>query len=1103
MAVHLIDSCAMPTESGGQSGGLGALVRDHRIRAGMSQRALSERVDISVRALRDIEQGRVASPRRSTIQRLAAALDIDDRDRATLGPAPHPHDSGPLRVSVLGPLTVHHGARRIEIGSAGAHSLLGLLAVQASTAVPVDEIVEGLWGPRPPRTFPRLVRLYAAQVRDLLEPRRPAGSPARILRRTRTGYRLDLATDAVDLAEFDELVARAAATAPPADRLGLLARALEHWHGPVLADAAARLRSHPAVVAAGRRRVAAVLAYADLAIAHGRHDQAIGRLEAVADGESLNEAVFARLMLALAGCGQQAAALRLFDDIRARLRDELGVEPGPELYATHVRVLRQQVPTTGPAVRTGHPTPAQLPADVAAFTGRHAELERLGALLPGPGSTGTASGVIISALSGTAGVGKTALAVRWAHRARDRFPDGQLYVNLRGYDAGPPTDPADVLAAFLAALGVSGTEIPLAADERAARYRTEVSGRRMLILLDNASTAEQVRPLLPGSSSCAVLVTSRDSLAGLVAANGAHRIDLDLLPADDAVALLRRLIGSRVAAEPAATAALVDQCARLPLALRVAAELAAARSATPLADLVAELADQQRRLDRLDAGGDPRTAVAAVFSWSIRHLPPAAARAFALLGLHPGADADAYATAALCDTEVEEATRSLRRLAGAHLIHPTGPGRYGMHDLLRAYASGLARRDGEDARGALDRLFDHYLAAATAAMDTLHPAEARRRPAARPAGTPSPDLTDPADARHWLDAERATLVAVAGHAAAGGWPAHTVRLSAVLYRYLVGGHHAEALAVHRFARAAAHRTGDAAGEASAHNGLAAAHAQLGHPEVAADHLATALDLARRSGDLTVQARTLGNLGLLAERMGRYDRVVAYVEASLALYEQTDDRLGQACATDNLGSIAQRQGRFELAVGYHRRALALARQVGDRTAQSAMLSHLGDAHRALGRLGPAADHYRRALALHRQAGDRTGEAWTLDNLGSVLTRLGHPERATAYHQRALAHFRALGQRDGEAFVLNGLGEAAHALGRFADAITHHNTALLTATGNCDDLQRARAHAGLSHARHALCDHAGARDHGERALALYTELDAPEAADARAHLAALPA
>jgi hypothetical protein len=383
------------------------------------------------------------------------------------------------------------------------------------------------------------------------------------------------------------------------------------------------------------------------------------------------------------------------------------------------------------------PVPRQLPSDVPAFTGRAAELADIGRRLTGAADGEEGTTATIFTVSGTAGVGKTALAVHWAHQAARQFPDGQLFVNLRGYDPGQPMTAADALAGFLHALGVPGQDMPLEESDRAAHYRSLLAGRRMLVVLDNAGDVEQVRPLLPGSPRCAVFVTSRDSLAGLVARDGAQRIDLDLLPQKDAVGLLRTLIGARVDADPEAAAALASRCSRLPLALRVAAELAAARPATSLTDLAGELADQGQRLDVLEADGDPRTAVRAVFSWSYQHLDPAAARMFRLAALHPGPDLDSCAAAALTLSGASQARKLLDQLTRVHLIQPAGPGRYGLHDLLRAYAAEQAAADGEEERrAALTRLFDHYLHTAAVAMDTVFPAERHRRPRVAPATAP-------------------------------------------------------------------------------------------------------------------------------------------------------------------------------------------------------------------------------------------------------------------------------------------------------------------------------------------------------------------------------
>ncbi|AGL16872.1 tetratricopeptide repeat protein [Actinoplanes sp. N902-109] len=753
-------------------------------------------------------------------------------------------------------------------------------------------------------------------------------------------------------------------------------------------------------------------------------------------------------------------------------------------------------PAAGPA--PGRPAPAQLPADVAGFVGRADHLRRLSELLDG---TERPSAVVISAIAGTAGVGKTALAVRWAHTVRDRFPDGQLYVNLRGYDPDRPAEPGEVLTRFLNALGIAGSDVPADPDERAARYRTEIAGRRMLIVLDNAATVEQVRPLLPGSHSCAVLVTSRDSMAGLVAVHGGQRLELDLLPRADALDLLHRLIGERVDADPGAAATLAELCAHLPLALRVAVELAAARPATPLTELVAELADQQQRLELLDADGDPRASVTAVFSWSLRQLPPEVARAFRLAGLHPGPDFDEYAVAALAGTEPAPARRALGRLARAHLVHPTGPGRYGMHDLLRAYAMGLAteHETAPGCRAATGRLLDYYLSSAAAATECLQLTSGHANPDLPKAGTPAPDLTGRDPAQRWLDAERPCLVAATAHAAAHGWPGHAVGFSRTLYRYLEGGHWLDAMSVHGYARDAARLAGDAAGHAHALLGLSTITIPLGRIDTTAEHLEAALTLFQQVGDPIGEGRTLANLGVIAKRRGNYPAAVELGERALALFQSAGHSAGEGMALHNLGVIETHLGRFEAAVEHMTQALTSHRRTGQSNAEGVALHNLGLAAVGLGRYQEATRRYEEALALARRLAYSRLEAWALDGLGNIRTALGDPAAAIALHRQALTLFEGYGEPEGVARARNGLGEAAIAAGRPGEALTEH-TRVLADRPPPD--QRARACTGLGHACHARGDATAARAHYEQALRIYTEVGLDHhAGKVRAHLTAL--
>jgi tetratricopeptide (TPR) repeat protein len=772
-----------------------------------------------------------------------------------------------------------------------------------------------------------------------------------------------------------------------------------------------------------------------------------------------------------------------------------------EVWAKRWHALDAAVRSRPPDPHKEPPSvPRQLPAAVTHFTGRQSELDTLTALIRPAGATDPA--VVISAVGGTAGVGKTALVVHWAHQVAAAFPDGQLFVNLRGYHPEHPLEPADVLTRFLAAVHYPGA-LPSDLDELAACYRTAIAGRRILIVLDNASSVQQVRPLLPGTSSCVVVVTSRDSLAGLVALHSAHRIPVGLLPPAEAEDLLCRLLGHRARADSAATAALAEGCARLPLALRVLAESATTRPGLSLAGLVAELSDQQRRLDLLDAGDDAHAAITAVFSWSVRRLGPGPAALFALVGLHPGPDLDALAAAALAGTDIEPAGRELAALARANLIHPTAPGRYGMHDLLRAYASRLvgSEQPRERRTAAQRRLFDYYLGTAALAMDRLRPADARHRPPIPPTVNPSADLADAHAARAWLDAERPVLVSLARYAANHGWAEHAVSLSAVLFHYLDGGHFADALAIHANAYEAARLTSDLVGQANALRGLGSTDLWLGRQESAGERLQRALAMFQQAGDRSGEARTELSLGLLARRQGRYESSVNHHERSLALSRQTVDIVGEARALTNLGITDARLGHHPAAAELLRHALGLCRRAGDKFGEAHTLTNLGLVEQHLGRLDLAAGHHRRAAALFRQLGNRHGEAHTLDNLGSLYLQLGQQRPATRYLRRALALFRVLGDRDSQAWTRNRLGDAARSRGRHRHAVTEHTAALHLAVEVGSPEQQARAHDGLGQAHHELGELALARHHLEQALTRYTNLELAEADAVRARLTAL--
>ncbi|MGH3403334.1 MAG: tetratricopeptide repeat protein, partial [Streptosporangiaceae bacterium] len=540
----------------------------------------------------------------------------------------------------------------------------------------------------------------------------------------------------------------------------------------------------------------------------------------------------------------------------------------------------------------------------------------------------------------------------------------------------------------------------------------------------------------------------------------------------------------------------------LPLALRVAAELAATRPAIPLAGLVDELADQQGRLDLLDAAGDSHTAVQTVFSWSLRHLDPAAARMFRLLSLHPGLDLDPYAAAALTGTPVRPAERALGVLTRAHLIQPTGRSRYGMHDLLRAYARDLASvsETEDDQQEALTRLFDHYLHTAATAMDTLFPGEWRRRPRIPRPATPAPPVSDSAAALAWLDTERATLVVVAVHTASHGWADHATRLAGTLFRYLYsGGHYPEATTIHNQARLAARHTGDRPAEAEALISLGVLDLARGCQPQASAQLEQGLALFREAGDRSGEVRALGNVGILSLQLGHYAQATGHLQQALTLCREIGDRPSEARVLVGLSMIDFWQGRYDQATRRLHRCLALFREAGDQAGEAHALCTLGEVVLRQGNPESAIDLVRQALALFREYGIRSGEAEALIALGDADLRLGRPEQAAEYQRQALAACREIGYQSGEVTALNALGDVFLSAGQSADARAHYAAALRGAALNGEKHEQARAHNGLGRTCHAAGDFGQARHHWNEALALYVTLGIPEADQVRARLA----
>ena len=759
---------------------------------------------------------------------------------------------------------------------------------------------------------------------------------------------------------------------------------------------------------------------------------------------------------------------------------------------------RDPVASPGARPASGRVVPRQLPIAVPGFAWQD-QLTALAELLDDPGGT-----AVITAIGGTAGVGKTALAVEWAHQVAADFADGQLYVNLRGFDpSGPPVTTAEAVRVFLDGLGVTAAALPATEEGQLGLYRSLLAGRRMLVVLDNARDAAQVRPLLPGSATCRVVVTSRNQLSGLAVREAARLMVLDVLTGAEARQLLRHRLGKeRLAAEPEAVARLIDSCARLPLALCVIAARASMMADLPLAAIAADVAGQQN-LDAFADDGDQASDVRAVFSWSYVRLEPDAAHAFRLAGLHPGPRLDRFVLAALADTTPEQAGRLLELLAGAFLIQRAGSGQYEMHDLLRTYAFELAvgTESDDDRREALTGLLDFYRYACALAMDLAFPAERRRRPKVEPSRAQVPGFATAAETVAWLDAERVSLIAVAVYAADQGWPGHAIGLAELLHRYLdTSTQFSDAILVYSSALSAARGTGDEAAEAMALLNLGGVELRQGRYQPSAGYYTRALPLFRRVGNQAGEARGLANLGLTELLQGRSEQAIDFFNQSRALYSSLGDPVGEARALGNLGFAALRQGRYAQAAQYVQQSLELSRAAGDKGGEARALTNLGEIELNRGNYRLAASRLAEVLVFWRQFGERTSEADTLASLGIAELRQERYAEAAEYLRQAVKLCRAVGDVAREALARNGLGEVLLATGGLADARGQHSAALTLASRAGEKYEQARAHEGMADVYAASGAETQARRHWGEALTRYTEVGAPQADQVRAKLEA---
>lgn len=904
--------------------------------------------------------------------------------------------AGPERVEVLllGAVEVRVGGSPVPVGAAQQRVVLAALALAGGQPLTTDALCALVWPDALPATGRTSLHNTIRRLRALLS---DAGAES-VLVTGPAGYELRLAADAVDATRAERLVAEARAHAAAGDAAAALAAyddALASWRGAPLSD----LTGAGLLGAEAQRlvdlEVAATEEWSDLARGSSLAERAAERLQPLVEAHPLRESLRARLMLALHDAGRNAEALEEYVRARELLVTELGTEPGAVLREAHAQVLsfdEAQPPAwTRPLV-----APAQLPTAPGVLVGRDAAHAALGASL-----ADLSSGPVAWVVSGAAGVGKSAFAARWCQDVADRFPDGQLFVNLRGFDpAGSPLSPAVALRALLAGLGVSAEHVPSRLEEMVGVYRSLLAGLRVLVLLDNARDVDQVAPLLPASAGSLAVVTSRHELSTLAVTHGTRPLSLDLLDAEEARAVFgAHLDPGRLEAEPDAMAGILARCGGLPLALAVAGARAASGPRTSLADLAAELAGSS--LDGLTLG-HPSTDVRAVLSWSYDALSPEAARTYRLMGLHPGPEIGVPALASMAGVDERSIRASVDELVRASLVTKRRPGRVVLHDLVSAHAAETAEVLGADEVARLrGRLVEHVLRAAVAATRTIFSSPLPFALGDLPAGIVPELLADAEQGHAWLRAELPTLHRVVDLAAATpGLHPHAWQLARTLNGYLCDrSSFDEVAALHRSGLAATIAAGDRAGEADSRHGLGEALTEL-DTDASTDQL----------------------------------------EQALALFSALGDRTGECDVENALGRLHESTGDYRRALVHTRRSLELSREIGDASAEAVALNNLGWLYSCLEEYDASLDFCLQGLEHYRRIGDRGGESYALDSAARAYLGLGDVRRAVAMFSQAVEISDSLGHHLNQTFNLTHLGDAHHALGEVHQAREAWRTAL---------------------------------------------------------------
>ncbi|MGI5493233.1 BTAD domain-containing putative transcriptional regulator [Microtetraspora malaysiensis] len=978
-----------------------------------------------------------------------------------------------MEFGVLGPLIMRSDGEATRLTSAKQQTLLAALLCHANTPVSLERLMEALWE-KPPASAAANLRLYVHRLRRALQ------APERITSHG-SGYVLAVHPGELDADRFGELAAEAGRARKAADlnRAGeLLTEALALWRGKAYGDIAQTPLIRESAARLEEERLRAVEERADIDLALGRHGEVVPELTLLVDEHPYREVLRRHLMLALYRSGRQSEALEVFRRTRALLMEELGIEPGPELRLLHEAMLRGETDLWSSPHPSSPPVPRELPAGTYGFTGRADAIEALDAALAGD-HAGIGGPVALTVIAGPAGVGKTALGVHWAQRIMHRFPNGQLYLNLRGYSAEPRLRPLEALTALLRALGMPPQRMPSDTAQAAALYRSLMAGRRMLVLLDNAASAEQVRPLLPGAVGCLVVVTSRNRLSGLIVREGARRVTLDVLTPVEARELFVSFLGERrVVSEPEAVAEVAELCGRLPLALRIAAAHLADRPLQRIAHYAVELAEGNR-LAALEIAGDSGTAVRAALEESYETLAPEERRMFRLLGIAPGMDFTVEAAAAASGRGPQVAVRLLDRLAAAHLLDERVPGRFAFHDLVRLYARAQARvEDSADERGeAVRRVYRWYLSGAESAADLLY-SHLLRMP---PLSAPAVRFDGARDARRWLGAESVNLVAATLEAVEEA-PREAWHLAMALGGYFWMSRDADAAVTTAEAGLSAARAArDPRGEAGARLTFGQALYRLGRIEEAFSQLDRVIELTDRLDWPECRASALTVLGNLHLDRGRLERSADSYRHALRLDLERGNLARQAVNLANLAFVALHAGNLEQAVTHCEDVLTRYRVAGSGDGHPAILDTLGHACHLLGRFEESLGHFEHALEIYRKVGNSVEEPLVLAACAAVHRDAGRWEQALRHAERAVHAASGAGERI-QAGVLAVLGSVHRCLGRLPSALRYLEQAHAAAEVVAHRLPSTWIRVELAATRLAAGHVAAATADAEHALAL---------------------